>query len=481
VARRGRLRTSEKWSKVTSTKDGWQGQEDTVARDDDQSQSRFARSTVNTSELFPLLSKQRAPLATAFFAPVALTLVTIASLWWTDNVRVISAILVLWLGTLSLMFLHVLSGRHRPLLWVFAGLLCGAAGAASLSLYFELFADPAANAALAERLAVVGAEPFPRRVWFWLVVAGLPEEFVKALPVAVAVAIGMGVRSEWGRRLGVFTPLDGVLLGAAAGIGFTCEESFSYAGVAAEGGNHLAAVMQVLNRNVGQFGGHPAWAGYVGYCLGLGVLRRRHLAALAIGGWLLSSLLHASYNATAGPGPRAVQLAIIIGSWALLAAAVLKARQLASRSGAASWTPATTSPRPTAAAAVVAPAPAPAPAPHTITASPSPASPAAAVVVWGRLGTALGTTAVQWRLGDRLLVHEVDGVDGAAPGDPLAEIVGHPTDRHVVGLRNLSGDAWTAVVAAGEEQIVRPGQSLRLAPGVRLMVGTTKLTIEKVR
>jgi hypothetical protein len=290
----------------------------------------------------------------------------------------------------------------------------------------------------------------------------------------------MGVRSEWGRRLGVFTPLDGVLLGAAAGIGFTCEESFGYSGMAAEGGNHLAAVMQVLKRNVGQFGAHPAWAGYAGYCLGLGVVRRRHLAALAIGGWFLSSLLHASYNATAGPGPRAVQLAIIIGSWALLAAAVLKARQLASRSGAATWTPATTSPRPTATAAVVAPAPMP--APHTIIASPSPASasPASAVVVWGRLGTALGTTTVQWRLGDRLLAHEVDGVNVAAPGDPLAEIVGHPTDRHVIGLRNLSRDAWTAIVAPGDEQIVRPGQSLRLAPGVRLMVGTTQLEIVKV-
>jgi RsiW-degrading membrane proteinase PrsW (M82 family) len=429
---------------------GRQGQGDVVTRDDDQPKSVLTRSTVNASELFPLLSKKRAPLASAFFAPVALTLLTIASLVWARDVNVVSAILVIWLGGLSLMFLHILGGRHRPVPWLFAGLLCGAAGAAGIPLYDRLFSDPASGAALMQRLATLSTEPFLARVWFWMAVAGLPEEFVKAVPVAAAVAIGMRLRSKWGRRLGVFTPLDGVLLGAAAGIGFTCEESLSYAGAAADGGDQLGAVMQVLIRNLGQFGGHPAWAGYVGYCLGLGVMRRRHLAALAIGGWLLSSLLHSAYNATSGPGPRAVNLAIIIGSWALLAAAVLKARQMA--------------PRP-AADATAAPASVPAP----------PASPGA--IVTARLGA--GT--VQWRMGDRVLGRDVTGVTGRGPGDPVAEVVPHPTDRHVVGLRNLSGDTWTAVVAPGEEQTVHPGQSLRLAPGVRLVVGTTPVEIERVQ
>jgi hypothetical protein len=143
-----------------------------------------------------------------------------------------------------------------------------------------------------------------------------------------------------------------------------------------------------------------------------------------------------------------VNLVVIIGSWALLAAALLKARQMAARAASATTTTTTTAPTSAAASAVPAPAP--------------PAAPD--VIVWGRLGA----SAVEWRLGEQVLAGE-------------AEVVAHPTDQRVVGLRNLSGRPWTAAVSPGTEQIVQPGQSLRLAPGVRLVVGSTALEIERVR
>jgi RsiW-degrading membrane proteinase PrsW (M82 family) len=64
--------------------------------------------------------------------------------------------------------------------------------------------------------------------------AGLPEESLKAIPVAIGVYIGFRLMSRLGashpaRQLAVLEPLDGILIGAASGFGFAFAETvFQY-------------------------------------------------------------------------------------------------------------------------------------------------------------------------------------------------------------------------------------------------------------
>jgi len=55
--------------------------------------------------------------------------------------------------------------------------------------------------------------------------AGLMEELLKALPVLLAYVVGSRLSFPWRERIGVWEPLDGILLGAASAVGFTLLET----------------------------------------------------------------------------------------------------------------------------------------------------------------------------------------------------------------------------------------------------------------
>ena len=72
--------------------------------------------------------------------------------------------------------------------------------------------------------------------------AGLMEELLKALPVLGAYFIGKSLPSPWRERIGVWEPLDGILLGTASAVGFTLLETL---------GQYVPAITQNVTQQVG--------------------------------------------------------------------------------------------------------------------------------------------------------------------------------------------------------------------------------------
>jgi RsiW-degrading membrane proteinase PrsW (M82 family) len=171
--------------------------------------------------------------------------------------------------------------------------------------------------------------------------AGLMEELLKALPVLFLYIVGRRFTPTWRNRIGIAEPLDGILLAAAAALGFTLVETLGYyAPGAAQGlgdlagtqAGQLASLQLLIPRILGSVAGHMAYSGYFGYFIGLSALKRSkhwliHLLILAVG-WLTSSVIHALWNASAGTfGPLGLAFVGVL-SYAFLIAAILKAREL---------------------------------------------------------------------------------------------------------------------------------------------------------
>ena len=62
--------------------------------------------------------------------------------------------------------------------------------------------------------------------------------------------------------------------------------------------------------------------------------------------------------------------------------------------------------------------------------------------------------------------------------EPVAEVLRHPSDSRLWGLRNLMNDAWRVDLSNGETAEVKPGRSLTLAAGTTIHFGKTEGTFE---
>jgi hypothetical protein len=186
-----------------------------------------------------------------------------------------------------------------------------------------------------------------------------------------------------------------------------------------------------------------------------------------------------------------LQAAIALLSYAVLAAAVLKAREISPNRGllqpsvifgASKTVPAYAAPTPSPvpraqppvahAPTVVNAAPAVRPGPAVDT-NPAP-------LISPSVGPA-GRIANRLRVGNkfliivpglRLLEHQVPGLLPQSPGGPVAEVTRNPNDPSILGLTNLSSSAWEAVSNGSRRQIA-PGQTIKLAPGAKIDFGTT--------
>jgi RsiW-degrading membrane proteinase PrsW (M82 family) len=247
---------------------------------------------------------------------------------------VFNLLLASYLAAAAYFFVYRLCGKPKPW-WVL--LLCGVLTGLILvgpllPLFITVFRDilPGQLPNEGEEISLMSLFI---RMFFG---AGLMEELLKALPVMGIYIVGKLLYSPWREKIGVWEPLDGILLGAASAVGFALIETLGQyvPGIidsvklqAGEAAGQISGLHLLIARILGLIVGHMAYSGYLGYFIGLSILKRRQRWLILGFGYICASFLHALWNTSGFVSP--VLLAIVgMLSYAFLAAAILKARAL---------------------------------------------------------------------------------------------------------------------------------------------------------
>ena len=289
---------------------------------------------ISLTQLFPILSTGRQLTHKAYLLPGSITVAFVVLMFVAvGNPLAFNMLLAAYLAGAAYYFVYELCGKHKPW-WILSGaavftllLLVSPV----LKLFVFVFRQvlpgdlPTGDTPVALPLLLI-------KMFFG---AGLMEELLKAIPVFAAYFLGKQLRSPNRERVGVWEPLDGILLGSASAVGFTLLETLAqylpevYKATlsSGEGAAQLASLQLLIPRVLGSVAGHMAYSGYLGYFIGLSVLRsRRRWLILGIG-YFTASGLHALWNTVGSISP--VFLALVgLLSYAFLAAAILKAREL---------------------------------------------------------------------------------------------------------------------------------------------------------
>jgi RsiW-degrading membrane proteinase PrsW (M82 family) len=185
----------------------------------------------------------------------------------------------------------------------------------------------------------------------WFVDAGLVEEGFKAWPLFGVIVFGVGLAALSRRTKGnvllarlaktvsLSEPLDGIVLGVAAGTGFFVRETLSQylpdvmADAQDAGTQAFEGLVLLLARGLPNLATHSAWSGLFGYFIGLAVLRPNRAIFLLPLGWLSAAALHAAWDNLGDTLGSLVFLALL--SYGLLAGAIFKAREISPRAAAA--------------------------------------------------------------------------------------------------------------------------------------------------
>jgi RsiW-degrading membrane proteinase PrsW (M82 family) len=297
------------------------------------SRDDFLDDASSWSQIMPIISTRQDLRQKAFLVPAIVTIVLVVALLTTIGKPVLfNFCFATYLAIASFYFVYRLCGKHKPWwLFVAAALTTIFILATPLSLpFFIVFrhilpGDISGNA---------GFIPTLIAMFFG---AGLMEELIKAVPVFIALWIGQKKPSPLREQIGVWEPLDGILIGAASAVGFTLLETLgqyvpniiaSVTSSSGQGAGELVGLQLLIPRIIGSAAGHLAYSGYFGYFIGLAMMKKRsqRIKIIAIG-YLTSSLLHAFWNA-AGQISIAVNIIAGILAYIFLVAAILKAREL---------------------------------------------------------------------------------------------------------------------------------------------------------
>lgn len=179
-----------------------------------------------------------------------------------------------------------------------------------------------------------------------LVMATRTPALLLLLPLQAVIAIALHRRhrdpnakpSKLHELLRLRGPLDGMMIGIAAGLTFTLLENMSQyipeAGnaVQQQGGSHdsriLSQLLLLIPRSLDSIIAHFAWAGISGYFIGLVVLRPKGWPILLAIGWLVPAFLHGAFDGLLTSNLAWWVLPLDLVSFILFLACLLKARQL---------------------------------------------------------------------------------------------------------------------------------------------------------
>lgn len=391
------------------------------------------------SQLFPLLSHWSELRQKTFLVPVTVTVVFVMGMFATLGTLVYLGLLALYLTGAGYYFIYRLCGKDKP--W---WLSLGAAlmtmlilVSPLLSLFIFIFRD-----LLPGHIPGEESTGFVTLLVSMFFGAGLMEELLKALPVLGAYWLGSRLSSPWRERVGVWEPLDGIVLGTASAAGFTLLETLGQyvpgitqeiASQHGEGVGYFVGLQLLIPRIVGAVAGHMAYSGYLGYFIGLSALKPASRWQVLGVGYFSAAGLHALWNSADAFG---VWFSVLVGSlsYIFLAAAILKARQI----------------------------------------SPTRSQNFATQVLGGppanRFSLQLGSQSIVLCLGVQLCEQDIPGVAAQFGNGIIAEVNQHPHDPAVLGLKNLSRASWTVTSAAGTRQLDF-GQSIKLAVGTGINFG----------
>ena len=299
------------------------------------SQNYSKPDSVSFTQLFPIVSTGKDLTTKAYLIPGILTVIFVVLMFATvGKPQANQVIVAIYIAFAAYYFIYQLCGKHKPW-WI----LCGAALSTALilvspllDLFIFVFRDILPGKLPSGQESITFTE-WLVRMFFG---AGLMEELLKALPVLGIYFIGLGLSSPWRERIGVWEPLDGILLGAASAVGFTLVETLGQyvpaviQNAAIQAGtqaSQLVGLQLLIPRILGSVAGHMAYSGYLGYFIGLAVLKPKLGGQILLVGYLTASALHALWNAT---GAINGLLLVVVGvlSYAFLMAAILKARAL---------------------------------------------------------------------------------------------------------------------------------------------------------
>lgn len=293
------------------------------------------KETLTFTQLFPIASTGKQLSQKAYLYPGIATVICVVSMFLAvGNSAAFNFLLAAYLSGAGYYFIYQLCGKHKPW-WI---LFCSALATVLILLsplligFILIFREvlPGRLPAEGEQISFLA---FLIRMFFG---AGLMEELLKALPVLGAMVLGNLLRNPWRDRIGVWEPLDGILLGSASAVGFTLLETLGQyvphiiqnvtLQAGAEAGQ-LVGLQLLIPRILGSVAGHMAYSGYLGYFIGLSALKPKKRWQILGVGYLSASVLHALWNAS---GSASVLLLAVVGvlSYAFLVAAILKARAL---------------------------------------------------------------------------------------------------------------------------------------------------------
>jgi RsiW-degrading membrane proteinase PrsW (M82 family) len=285
------------------------------------------KENLTLTQLFPIASTGKQLSQKAYLYPGIATVIFVVSMFVAvGNSPAFNLLLAAYLSGAAYYFIYQLCGKHKPW-WI---LFCSALATVLILLsplligFIFVFREilPGRLPAENEQISFLA---FLIRMFFG---AGLMEELLKALPVLGAMLLGNLLRNPWRDRIGVWEPLDGILLGSASAVGFTLLETLGqYVPQAGADAGQLVGLQLLIPRILGSVAGHMAYSGYLGYFIGLSVLKPKKRWQILGVGYFSASALHALWNAS---GTASVLLLAVVGvlSYAFLVAAILKARAL---------------------------------------------------------------------------------------------------------------------------------------------------------
>ncbi len=285
--------------------------------------------TLSLTQLIPIFSTGRDLTRKAYLIPGSITVLFVILMFSTiGNFQAFAFVLAIYIASAAYFFIYQLCGKSKPW-WLLMSSALATIGL-MLSPVWTIIA-----------LVFRGILPgnlfgLPPDAGFWshftanFFGAGMAEELLKSIPIFGVYFLGKFFRSPKREKIGVIEPLDGILIGTAAAVGFTLTETLvQYVPNLVQEAGELAGLQLLIPRILGSVSGHLAYSGYLGYFIGLSALKPRKTWIILPVGYLTASALHGFWNATASI-PYGLLISAIVGiiSYAFLTAAILKARAL---------------------------------------------------------------------------------------------------------------------------------------------------------